>query len=113
MRLRVIAQTEADYDAWVAAAEDAALAAPRSPSSTRHLGQVGLPVVPLGHEPRPATSSATIGPNLTHVGDREAFAGDIYQMTLDNLTKWVYDAPGRKPAGAAQGLDAQLLRRTA
>ena len=27
--------------------------------------------------------SATVGPNLTHLGDRSAFAGDIYAMTLD------------------------------
>ena len=36
-------------------------------------------------------------------GDRDAFAGDIYPMTLDNLTKWVYDAPGRKPHGDLVG----------
>jgi hypothetical protein len=33
------------------------------------------------------------------VGDRAAFAGDIYAMNLDDLTQWIYDAPGHKPAG--------------
>ena len=27
-------------------------------------------------------------------------------MNLDNLSKWIYDAPGRKPAGPLYGLDA-------
>ena len=52
---------------------------------------------------RTKTVGATIGPNLTHLGDRAAFAGDIYPMTLDELTKWVYDAPHRKPAGPLTG----------
>ena len=31
--------------------------------------------------------------------DRTAFAGDMYLVNYDNLWKWVYDAPSRKPMG--------------
>ena len=57
MRLRVIAQTEADYEAWVAEP-----AGSRSPQATarrvrrRHSTQVGLRDLPLVHE-RPKTSA--------------------------------------------------------
>jgi cytochrome c oxidase subunit 2 len=101
MRLRVIAQTKTDYEAWVAQQ--------KTPLSGPKVTQFDALAKPWGctqcHSVTnlDKTIGATIGPNLTHVGDRTAFAGDIYPTTLDNLTKWVYDAPGRKPAGPLKG----------
>ena len=43
-----------------------------------------------------------VAPNLTHVGDRQGFAGFKYQMTYDNLWQWVWKAPTRKPMGKLQ-----------
>jgi len=43
--------------------------------------------------------AGAVAPNLTHLADRTAFAGDKYLLNFDNLWKWVYDAPGRKPMG--------------
>ncbi len=34
-----------------------------------------------------------VGPNLTHLGDRTSFGGASFDLTLDNLTQWVWDAP--------------------
>ena len=102
MRLRVIAVSKADYATWVQQ-QLTPLSADKVKEFTDTLakpwGCLSCHSV-TNHE---KTVGATIGPNLTHVGDREAFAGDIYPMTLDNLTKWVYDAPGRKPAGPLVG----------
>jgi len=102
MRLRVIAESESDYDAWVAQQKtplsDAKVAQFTNTISSKWGCLSCHSVTNLDK-----TVTATIGPNLTHVGDREAFAGDIYPMTLDNLTKWVYDAPGQKPAGPLKG----------
>jgi len=101
MRLRVVAESKADYEAWVRQQQ--------TPLSGPKVTQFDTLAKPWGcttcHSVtnRDKTVKATIGPNLTHVGDRDAFAGDIYPMTLDNLTKWVYDAPGRKPAGPLVG----------
>jgi cytochrome c oxidase subunit 2 len=102
MRLRVIAESESDYDAWVAQQKtplsDAKVAQFTNTISSKWGCLSCHSVTNLTK-----TVTATIGPNLTHVGDREAFAGDIFPMTLDNLTKWVYDAPGQKPAGPLKG----------
>ena len=105
MRLRVIAQTPADYEAWVRQQQT-----PLSPDNVAHFEKTisGTWGCTSCHSVTNRSSGTdkvgvTIGPNLTHVGDREAFAGDIYQMTQDNLAKWVYDAPGRKPAGPLKG----------
>ena len=106
MRLRVIAQTESDYDKWVQEQKTPLSAAKVQEFDKTISGQWGCischSVTNLLAK-GPDQVGASIGPNLTHVGDREAFAGDIYEMTLDNLTKWVYDAPGRKPAGPLKG----------
>jgi cytochrome c2 len=44
-----------------------------------------------------AKGKGTRGPNLSHLGDRTTFAADTYDLTLENLTKWIFDAPSMKP----------------
>ena len=105
MRLRVIAQTDDDYDEWVAR---------RSRSSTR--------TRPSSCRPSSATATRrttsrlglhschtfdrldepTTGPNLTHVGDRTTFAAGTYSLNLENLDEWVHNAPSMKPIGDLQ-----------
>jgi cytochrome c oxidase subunit II len=101
MRLRVIAESKTDYEAWVRQQQT-----PLSGAKVKQFDTLAKPwactschSITNGAK----TVGATIGPNLTHVGDRDAFAGDIYPMTLDELTQWVYDAPHRKPAGSLTG----------
>jgi cytochrome c oxidase subunit 2 len=101
MRLRVVVQSKADYENWIREQQ--------APLSGANVAQFDKLAKPWGctscHSitSTKKTVGATIGPNLTHVGDRQAFAGDIYPMQLDDLTKWIYDAPGRKPAGPLKG----------
>ncbi|MGO9876038.1 MAG: cytochrome c oxidase subunit II [Acidimicrobiia bacterium] len=102
MRLRVIAQTKADYDTWVAQ-QQTQLSAAKVTQFTQQISNRWGCLSCHSVTNLASNIGATIGPNLTHVGDREAFAGDIYPMTLTNLTKWVYDAPGRKPHGDLVG----------
>ena len=105
MRLRVVAESEADYDAWVSQ-QQTPLAPAKVDQFTKQISAKWGCLSCHSVTNRASGNdevTATIGPNLAHVGDREAFAGDIYQMTLDNLTKWVYDAPGQKPAGPLKG----------
>src|SRR5579862_7911696 len=98
MRLRVIAQTETDYDTWVAQ-QKTQLSAAEVTQFTKQISSQWGCLACHSVTNLDKNIGVTIGPNLTHVGDREAFAGDIYPMTQENLAKWVYDAPGRKPAG--------------
>ena len=94
MRMRVIAQTPADYQLWVRSqqrqrtSETALQAAVNNKTyacSSCHSFKAKVPGV--------------VAPNLANLADRTAFAGDIYLTNYDNLWKWVYNAPSRKPMG--------------
>jgi cytochrome c oxidase subunit 2 len=101
MRLRVIAQTASDYDKWIAE-QKAPLPKATTDQFAKLTSQWGCANC---HAVKNATAEKpiNIGPNLTHVGDRAAFAGDIYPMKLDELSKWIHNAPSRKPHGDLVG----------
>jgi cytochrome c oxidase subunit 2 len=107
MRLRVIAESESDWEAWVKTQQT-----PLSDEKVREFdetisGEWGCAschsVTNRSDEESPDAVGSTIGPNLTRLGDRQAFASEIFPMQLDDLTQWVYDAPAHKPAGPLQG----------
>jgi cytochrome c oxidase subunit 2 len=95
MRMRVIAQTQSDYDAWVRSQQQP-LDAQQQAFVESTLNQKWGCVACHSLEP---VSKARIGPNLTHLGDRTTFAGGIYETNAQNLTKWVHDAPSQKNFG--------------
>lgn len=94
MRLRVVAQSEADYDNWVRGEQ-----APASAEAVAEFKKLG--------EQYSCTSChmfqglkgavAEVGPNLTHLDSRKIFAGGKYEVGYEDLWKWVLDAPSRKP----------------
>jgi cytochrome c oxidase subunit 2 len=94
MRMRVIAQTQADYDAWVKSQ-----IAIKTPEGAL---EVGVNNATYGcascHSFKVGTPGA-VAPNLAHLADRTAFAGDKYLLNYDNLWRWIYNAPSRKPMG--------------
>ncbi len=93
MRLRVIAQTPADFHAW----------------EQRQMSALSEDILKNGVNDKQwncsschsfvPTKPGAVGPNLTHVGDREGFAGFMYEMNFENLWQWVWNAPSRKPMG--------------
>jgi hypothetical protein len=93
MRIRVIAQTPADYQAWVQS---------QLVAKDKAFYETGVQNKAWGcttcHSFEPTVAGA-LGPNLTHLADRTAFAGDIFETNFENLWPWIYDAPARKPAG--------------
>ncbi|HEX4492355.1 MAG TPA: cytochrome c oxidase subunit II [Acidimicrobiia bacterium] len=92
MRLRVIAQTQADYDTWVQTQQ-----APPSAADLAEFKKLGTEYSCTTCHMFQGVSKAEVGPNLTHLADREIFAGGKYDLTFDNLWKWVLNAPSRKP----------------
>ena len=94
MRMRVVAESQSDYDAWVKSQQVAT-----TPETAL---EVGVNNTTYGcascHSFKPGTAGA-VAPNLAHLADRTAFAGDKYLLNYDNLWRWIYDAPGRKPMG--------------
>ncbi len=105
MRLRVIAQTPEDFDAWVAAQKRSVtppadgLAAEGFQLFTGKGGCLACHTA-LGAE---GNSFARVGPNLTHLKSRGMFAGAIFENTADNLKRWVKDPPAMKPMRPEQG----------
>jgi cytochrome c oxidase subunit 2 len=107
MRLRVIAMTRSDYDAWVSAQEQPAVT-PTDPTALAGMnlfmnGANGTGKFALGnacsscHTINGTNAFGTVGPNLTHVQSRQAFAGDILAMNNANLTLWLQNPPKEKP----------------
>ena len=43
------------------------------------------------------TSTPNYGPNLTHLGGRQYFAGGMYEVNRSNLVRWVKNAPSMIP----------------
>ena len=93
MRLRVVAQTQADYDSWVRG-EKPALTGSQKAYAVKTLQKAyGCTACHMVQ----GVSTAEVGPNLTHLASRSIFAGGKYDLTYDNLWRWVWDAPSRKP----------------
>jgi hypothetical protein len=95
MGLKVFVDSREDYDRWVESQQadaSAALARQVDPEGGELIAQFAC-LQCHGFEP----DAATRGPNLTHVGDRTTFAAVSYDMTLENLTNWVHNAPSMKP----------------
>ena len=115
MRLRVIAMTRSDYDAWVAAQEQPA-AAPTDPdalagqqlfmtgrNNTGTFGSAG-PACSNCHTINGTNAAGLVGPNLTHLQSRQAFAGDILDVNNSNLQLWLENPPKQKPGSIMPNL---------
>ncbi|HLI57287.1 MAG TPA: cytochrome c oxidase subunit II [Actinomycetota bacterium] len=114
MRLRVIAETRSDYDAWLAGQEQPGTV-PADPTAAAGMqlflnGRNGTGY--FANKSDPACSGChtidgltvngvqalgTKGPNLTHLESRLYFAGDTFQLTDANLKSWLKDPPAMKP----------------
>jgi cytochrome c oxidase subunit 2 len=101
MRLRVIAHTRDDYETWLESQQQ-----PLAASALAFVDDEQGPIARYGctncHVFEPDATG--IGPNLTHVGDRETFAGAIYELDEENLNNWVHDAPSMKPMSPNDGV---------
>src|SRR4029077_1245181 len=96
MRLRVIAQTPADFEKW-AAGQAADLDPPSTALAPKGM-KIFLAQQCVGcHTIRGTKAQGNVGPDLTHVASRETFAGGIFDFDTANLRRWLTDAPAEKP----------------
>ena len=96
MRIRVIAQPEAEFEAW----EKHQLEVPSQPTSGDALaGSKLFDQVTCGvcHTVAGTSAQADIGPNLTHVASRETLAAGRLKDTPKDLAKWLSDPQAYKP----------------
>ncbi len=108
MRLRVFAQSQQDFDEWVRRQRRAAPPPPQEVMQVmQSAGCAGCHTL-AGAEgfAEPQVGTSTIGPDLTHFGERTTFAGAILRNSDQNLRAWLRDPLAVKP-----GNDMVLPRR--
>ncbi len=99
MRARAIAQTPADFALWV----------------QQQLRPAPMPVDPQVTAIFQGTCSAChtvrgipgvggmVGPDLTHLGSRTSFGGSTFELTAENLARWIDNPNAMKPITGANG----------
>ncbi len=100
MRLRVVAESADDFDAWTKGQRLAAV----PPTGSEALagldvfnGKTGKQACGSCHTVNGlAGAEGQMGPDLTHLQSRTTFAGAIFDMTNENLVKWLENPPKRK-----------------
>lgn len=102
MRLRVVALPADEFDQWL---QDQAAGAVRpEPGTLAATGEelffqgacVGCHAI-RGVEVDGTRASGNLGPDLTHLATREEFAGAIFDLSAENLARWLEDPPAMKP----------------
>jgi cytochrome c oxidase subunit 2 len=94
MGLRVVVDSAADFDRWIAA-QRAPATEPNGEAADGRAIFAGHACVGC-HTVR-GVSGGTLGPDLTHFGGRRTFAGGMFPNTSERVAAWVRDAPALKP----------------
>ena len=95
MALFVVAEPQADFDAWLRA-EAVGAAAPASAEAARGL-TVFLGACAGCHTVRGTSATGTLGPDLTHMASRETLAAATLPNTRADLERWIADPQSVKP----------------
>jgi len=96
MGLLVIAQSQSDFDAWIAAQRDTA-ATPLDSLAQRGKALFEGTTCAMCHQISGTTAAATTGPDLTHVASRQTIAAGTLRNTDANLYSWISDPQRIKP----------------
>lgn len=103
MRLRVIAEEPDDFEAWVR--EQRRPATPAGGAAGEGLALFTQKGCIACHSIKGVEgATARVGPNLTHFQSRTTFAGATFDLTRENLERWLRDPPAMKPMRPDQGL---------
>ncbi len=95
MRFVVIAQSRADYDAWVKQQQTPPAASSGDAARGQQVFENG---VCIGcHTIQGTKGVGKVGPNLTHFGSRTGIAGGTLPNTPENLAKWLHNPQAVKP----------------
>lgn len=96
MRIRIIAQTPADFQKWLDTQKPSA----NTPTEKNAmLGAVVFQEKVCGscHRVRGTNAEATVGPDLTHLASRETLLSGMEANSKENLLKWVSNPQKVKP----------------
>ena len=92
MIIRVVADTPADFDAWIAREAEPA---PASVTAGRELFE--RQTCAGCHTVRGTTALGKVGPDLTHFGRRATLGAGVRTRTDENLARWISDPQSVKP----------------
>jgi cytochrome c oxidase subunit II len=96
MRIVVVAQSEADFDRWVARQRQEA-PAPTDERAVRGLQLFLDAACGYCHAIRGTEATGTVGPDLTHVAGRRTLGAATIANSPGNLAAWVGDPHAFKP----------------
>jgi cytochrome c oxidase subunit 2 len=95
MRLKVVAQSRRDFEAWAANQQQPA-AAPQTAEQSAGYGFVTTACARC-HSLDPAEPRTDLlGPNLAHLMSRSVFAGASFTLDETNLRRWLRDTQAMK-----------------
>lgn len=112
MRIRVTALPRAEFEQWVAD-QQAPAAEPEEGTLAAEGKEVFFSQACVACHTLDGTSFTTadgeeltaqsiVGPNLTHLMSREWFAGATFELTEENLARWLENPPAMKPMRATE-----------
>ena len=116
MRMQVVAEEQAEFEAWVAKMKDGRVGSrrrgraghpARRPGPARSLEAEGYQVFMRAgcaacHAINGTPAMGVLGPNLTRIGSRWSIGAGLMENTPENIARWIRNAPGLKP-------DAKML----
>ena len=105
MRLRVIAHAPAEFERWVASnARPATFPAPSDTEATAGAMLFRQKGCASCHAVKGFAAGRT-GPDLTHLQQRQTFAGGIFELNERNLRTWIRNPPEEKPGSLMPKLE--------
>jgi len=112
MRLRLIAQSPADFQAWATQQAQPATQPPADVLAIMdRVGCAGCHTIAGVKDSTGSAFIGTVGPNLTHFGSRVRFAGDTFDNNPENLASWLRDAPSLKPGSDMPSFVGKLSKQ--
>jgi cytochrome c oxidase subunit 2 len=114
MHLRVVAQTASDFNTWVEQQRRPAQPASADVLAIMTRADIGCNGCHTIAGVKDSTGSpfiGTVGPDLTHFGSRDRFAGDTYDNTPELLAQWLHDAPSLKPGSDMPSFVGKLSKQ--
>jgi cytochrome c oxidase subunit II len=114
MHLRVVAETAGNFQAWVQQESRPAQPAPADVLGIMTRADIGCNGCHTIAGVKDSTGSpfiGTTGPDLTHFGSRDRFAGDTFDNTPELLAQWLHDAPSLKPGSDMPSFVGKLSKQ--
>ena len=96
MRIKVVVESSTDFQSWVANQQKPP-AEPQTDLETKGFDLIKGGICSNCHTLGDNQAKQAIGPNLTHLFSRSVFAGATFDLTEDNIRRWLTENQTMKP----------------